>query len=539
MSDDSEFLQHEPCPSCGSSDAGSRYTDGHFYCFSCRHYEGGDGEEHQPTRRKRVADLLPTGEYIALTKRKLTEETCRRGGYSVGKMGGKPVQIAAIIDPTTGEEVAQKVRTPDKDFVWRGEKSDALYLMHLCKDGGRKIVITEGEIDALSVLQIQEFKWPVVSITKGAKGAAKQLKANLATLEKFDEVVLMFDNDEAGREAVAECAPIFRPGKCKIATLPLKDANDMLVADKGEDVIRAIWQAKSYRPDGIVTIKDIKEKALRPIELGLPWFLPAMTKLTHGRRYGEIYTFGAGTGVGKTDFLTEQIAFDISELKEKVALFFLEQEPEESAKRLAGKIKSRRFHVPDAGWKQEELVAALDVLEADDRVSFYDHFGCAEWTLIENHIRFLAHSEGVRIFYVDHLTALADPANERESLETLMGAVGGLVKELKIIVHLVSHLSTPEGKPHEEGGRVMIRHFKGSRAIGFWSHFMFGLERNQQSDDDAERKTTTFRVLKDRYTGQSTGEVFYLGYDVEHGRLHETEPPSDHAFAGKEEHQDF
>jgi twinkle protein len=71
----------------------------------------------------------------------------------------------------------------------------------------------------------------------------------------------------------------------------------------------------------------------------------------------------------------------------------------------------------------------------------------------------------------------------------------------------------------------MIRHFKGSRSIGFWSFFMFGLERNQQSDDPDEQKLTVFRCLKDRYTGQSTGKTFGLSYDVETGRLFECALP--------------
>ena len=66
---------------------------------------------------------------------------------------------------------------------------------------------------------------------------------------------------------------------------------------------------------------------------------------------------------------------------------------------------------------------------------------------------------------------------------------------------------------------MTIRHFKGSRAIGFWSHFMFGLERNQQADDEVERQTLTFRVLKDRYTGRSTGEKLYFTYDHDSGRI--------------------
>ena len=102
--------------------------------------------------------------------------------------------------------------------------------------------------------------------------------------------------------------------------------------------------------------------------------------------------------------------------------------------------------------------------------------------------------------------------------------IAGYEKELGIIIHLVSHLATPDGKPHEEGGRVMIRHFKGSRAIGFWCHFMFGMERNQQAEDMEERHTTTFRVLKDRLTGQSVGQCVYFEYDQETARLFETEP---------------
>jgi hypothetical protein len=60
---------------------------------------------------------------------------------------------------------------------------------------------------------------------------------------------------------------------------------------------------------------------------------------------------------------------------------------------------------------------------------------------------------------------------------------------------------------------VMIRHFKGASAIGFWSHFMFGLERDQQNDDPAMRSVTTFRCLKDRYTGNAPASVIYYGYD--------------------------
>jgi twinkle protein len=134
----------------------------------------------------------------------------------------------------------------------------------------------------------------------------------------------------------------------------------------------------------------------------------------------------------------------------------------------------------------------------------------------------------VRLFYLDHLTALAAAEDdERTALERIMAEMASLAKELRVIIHFISHLSRPEGKPHEEGGRVMIRHFKGSRAIGFWSHFMFGLERDQQNDDPAVRSVTTFRCLKDRYTGNATGECIHYGYDEGIGRLVACDAPSE------------
>lgn len=537
MSDDSYAIAKEPCPSCGSRDNLVRYSDGHAYCFGigCNHYEPADGETDEPRaepHRRTVYDLIEPGQFIALSKRGLTEETCRRAGYSVSSYHGQAVQIAAIKDPETGQTQGQKVRFPNKDFKYLGDaKDDPFFMQHLWKDGGKRIVITEGEIDACTVFQVQNYKWPVVSITKGIKGAKKQIQQNLLFLDKFDEVVLMFDMDEPGRAGAIECAAVFKPGRCKIAYLSLKDPNELHLAGKDDEIVTAIWNAKSYRPDGIVTLSDLRDRILAEPEQGFPWWDERLTKLTFGRRLGETYAFGAGTGVGKTDWFTEQMQFDMTHLNQPIAVFALEQQPDETGKRLAGKHAGKRFHIPKeaGGWTQDELVSALDTLEASGKVFFYDNFGATDWDVISTTIRFLAHSEGVKLFYLDHLTALAAAEDdELGALKRIMSEMAALAKELKIIIHFISHLSRPkEGKPHEEGGRVMIKHFYGSSAIGFWSHFMFGLERDQQNENEALRGITTFRVLKDRYTGNATGECVHYGYDTEIGRLFATEMPDE------------
>ena len=535
----SVFLCKEPCPSCGSRDNLARYSDGHGHCFGCEYFEPADDENHplstSKNRKPRMSDdLLPQGEFTAITSRGISEDTCRRYGYSVGRMGKKRCHIAAYRDQDN-DVVAQHIRLKGKEFPWIGDTRSGLQLFgqHATRDGASKVIITEGEIDAMSVYEViggGRNRWGVVSIYSGAKAAKKDIAANLQWLSDAEEIVLMFDTDDPGTEAARECARMFEPGKCKIASLPLKDANEMLQAGRGSEIVDAIFEAKEYRPQGIKTVADVRAQVVEDPVYGLPYFDERLTKATLGRRMGELAAWGAGTGVGKTDNLTQQIEFDLYHLNEPVGLVFLEQQPPETVRRIAGKHAGRLFHIPpeelEDRWTKEDLSDAVDAIDKTP-LFMYDHFGQADYQDIEDYIRYLHHAHGVRVFYLDHLTALAAQAsNERQELEVIMSRLGGLVKELDIWIGIISHLATPDGKPHEEGGRVMIRHFKGSRAIGFWCHFMFGLERDQQAEDEDEKSTTTLRVLKDRVTGRATGKTFLYGFDHEEGRMFPKDRPS-------------
>ena len=478
-----------------------------------------------------------TGEPENLIARSISQDVCKKYRYwvgkipsdypagahtTLGKLKGKTVHIANYYDDE-GELVGQKVRGPNKEFAVIGTVSNLLFGRHTAPAGGKVLAITEGEIDALSYAEARE-NWPAVSLPNGATSAKAAISANLEYIESFEKVILFFDNDAAGRKAIEQVKGIISPGKVFIHALSdeYKDLNEALCAGDMKAIIHAVYQAEEVRLDGIVEIDDILEDAMKPVESGLPWFLEALTKLTYGRRWGELYAFGAGTGIGKTDLLSEQIAFDINTLGMKVGVIMLEQKPKETAIRVAGKTANRRFHVPvldqsNPEWTKEQLRDCLLMLRG--KMIMYDSFGSTEWKRVKDAIRHMNKGHGVCIFYVDHLTAMADTSDERGSLEQIMKEMAGIANELQIIIHFVSHLATPNGTPHEEGGRVMIRHFKGSRSIGFWSYFMFGLERDQQSDDVTERHRTTLRVLKDRYTGQATGATIDLGYDARTGRI--------------------
>jgi twinkle protein len=477
-----------------------------------------------PTKRKRMGKAVDfiEGELRALPVRGLSEETCKKWGYRVAEFNGKAVQVADYRD-TSGTLVGQKVRFANKDFTILGDlKPAGLYGQHLWRDGGKLVVVTEGEIDALTVSQLQGNKWPVVSLPNGAQSAKKALSASLEWLEQFEAVVLMFDDDEPGRKAVEQCSALFTPGKCKVARIPgFKDANEAHQAGKGALVIDAMWGAKTYRPDGVIDAIDLIELASEPIPQGDPWPFPSVTRWTHGRRPGELYALGAGTGVGKTDVFTQIIAHDITALKKRCGVLYLEQPPVETLRRIAGKLVAKRLHVPGQATPAEMREAVTRVGKTNG-LFLFDHFGSSDFDLILQRIRYMVVSLDCEHIFLDHLTALvAQEEDERKALDSIMAKLAGQAQELKHKLHFISHLATPEGKPHEEGGRVMIRHFRGARSIGFWSHFMFGLERNQQAEDAAERSTTTLRCLKDRNTGAATGLTLGLAYDHDTGLLSE------------------
>lgn len=526
MSENNPVVGREPCPSCGSRDNLARYAKGDAYCFTpgCGHYEPPtDGTAREPPPRDTSGIDWLKGEYRALGRRGLTEETCRKFDYAVADTGNGPVQVATYW--RDGLRVAQKVRTPDKRFWAVGDmRSTDLYGQHLWPATGRRVVVTEGEIDALSVAQAFGLTWPVVSVPNGAGSAEAAFRKALPWLEGYTEVVIWFDNDDVGRQAAEKVARLLKPGRAKLAfaPAPYKDASDMLMAGDVRGLCRVVYDATTWRPEGIVTVADVRERVLVPTAKGDPWPWPGLTEATFGRREGEVYALGAGTGVGKTDFLTQTIAHDVVTLGRTCGVLYLEQLPVETVRRIAGKLVSKRLHVPDGSWTEDELRDAVAQLEATNRLHLFDAFGATSWDVVGATIRYMAAGLGCEHIFLDHLTALAAAEeDERKALERIMAELAGLAQEHRIKLHFVSHLATPEGKPHEEGGRVMIRHFKGSRAIGFWSHFMFGLERNQQADDPEERAVTTLRCLKDRFTGNANGLTWTMRYDPATGLLNE------------------
>jgi twinkle protein len=523
---DSTFISHEPCEKCGSSDARATYDDGHSYCFNCQAHEkeGGSNTEskHQATNGspKVGRSGFLWGSVKELRNRSVTEATCRKWGYMVGTHNGAACHIASFYGED-GAIVAQKIRLPNKNFLALGDFSKAgLYGAHLWS-GGKKLVITEGEIDALSVSQVQDYKWPVVSLPNGAAGAKKIIASNFDYLNQFEEIIFMFDNDDAGRKAAKECAAVLPVGKAKLAILPLKDANEMLVAGQGAEIIRAIWNAPVFRPDGIVDGRELWDTVSKElVNDGTPYPWEGLNALSHGIRKGEIVTLCAGSGIGKSQ-ICKEIAFDLIQRDSTVGYIALEENVRRTSLGLMSLHLNKNILLNPAAADATEKRAAFEATVGSGKCFLYDHFGSMDSDNLVNRMRYMITGCGCEYIFLDHLSIVVsglESGDERRFIDNTMTRLRSLVEELKFGLLLVSHLRRPDGRGHEEGGLTSLSQLRGSAGIAQLSDMVFGLERNQQ--DEEEPDVTRVRVLKNRWSGQ-TGVATSLEYGHDTGRLTE------------------
>ncbi|MDM0006465.1 toprim domain-containing protein [Variovorax sp. J22G73] len=525
MSDDSTLVCKGPCPDCGSSDACATYDDGHTYCFSCGSYGHGDGER---TAVSRAPSDLIRGEYKDLTKRGIDASTCKLWGYMVGKnRDGEPVQLATYCD-TMGEPVAQKMRTKDKEFMVLGSlKKAGLYGQHLWRSGGKKVIITEGEIDALTVSQAQANRWPVVSVPNGAQGAKKALAAQLDWLKSFEEIVLWFDNDEPGRDAAEECARILPMGKVKIITTPdgLKDANDLLREKGMKAVTDATWNGRAYRPDGIVTGEDLTvERLKQKTAPGWQTPYPKLNELTRGVRPRQLWLMVAGTGVGKStdarEFAYHALTCADKSNRRKVGMMFLEESVEDTAKYLvaldnnvlAEDLEDNPDILTDAQWAKSHAA-----LLGGGCYQAYDHFGATDSEGLLNKVEFMA-LNGAELIFLDHLT-IAATGEDNEGVDKLMVGLRSIIERTGVSVIAIAHLRKAKSgdTPAEEGGQIKLDDIKGSGSMKQVPDVVTGKERDQQADGP-EKDESLIRSLKVRRGGK-TGPADHLRYNTKTGRL--------------------
>lgn len=542
---ESEFVQHLQCENCGSSDANSLYTDGHQYCFGCEHYVPGDGGEGHSRAPARIAEgclefSKAQGRFVDLPSRGLLTDICKKYGYWVGKLNGVNYQIANYYGED-GTLVGQKLRDKDKTFKARGEMGKELLFGRHLWNGGKKIVITEGEIDCLTVAQIQGGKYPVVSLPQGSKSAKGCIAANYEYLDQFEEIILMFDMDEPGRQAAQEAAEVGPAGKMKVAVLPLKDANECLLAGQSKAIMDAIWNASPFIPDGVVSAKSLKQRVKeKKVAPSIPLSAPAeLREMTKDAREGELLLVTSGSGSGKSTFVRQNTYNWFHRMGINVGVAMLEEAVEETVQDLVGLHLETRYRQNPEATTEEQFDAAFDSIFETDRLFLYDSFAESVEDRLIAKLHYMVKAQGCKVIVLDHISivvsAMDDNSDERKTIDRLMTKLKAFAKTNSVLMVVICHLKNPEkGTPHEEGRVIKVTDLRGSGALRQLSDTIIAAERNQQGEFP---NIVLFRVLKCRFTG-NTGVAGYMKYNPQTGWLElmpEGWTPEGGTWAGQEE----
>ena len=527
-----EWLSKGPCSTCNSSDAKVLHSDGHSYCFSCE-TRFDDDSKVIPMTNPKSSGLKTSGEVSAIDDRHIDRETIKAFNVEVIKSGSTITHHIYKYFDADGNHIANKVReVQGKKFWSEGNVSTSLLFgENMFSSGGKYITVCEGEIDAMSIWQMNG-KYPTVSIKNGAASAVENCKKAFEYLNKFDTVVLCFDNDDPGKKAAQSVAQLFEPNKCKIVTLELKDANEYLKASKREQFMKEWWNAKPYTPAGIINLADLGASLYEEeyCETCLyPW--PKLNDKTYGMRTGELVCFTSGAGMGKSSIIRELMHHIMNSTKDNIGVLCLEENTKNTAFNIMSVEANARLYIKEirSQFTRTQLEEWQDKTVNSGRFFAFDHFGSASNNEILDRVRYMAKALDCKWIFLDHLSILVSGneefGDERKSIDVLMTKLRSLVEETGIALLLVSHLRRPSGdRGHEDGKEVSLSHLRGSASIAHLSDSVIALERNQQADDDTEANTTTIRILKNRYTGD-TGIACYLFYDKETGRMTQIDNP--------------
>lgn len=541
-----EVVSKGHCPDCGSDDNLVTYGDGHRYCYTpgCGLKTPIDPHTQLPTKAKRKsqtvsdhANAVPfTTDHISegIKARGLAKETLQKYGYFIHKENGKFIHVAPYYEQT-GQAAYQKYRNKEKDFWFTPISETApkttdlqLFGQHVWGEKhDKKVVVTEGELDAMSVAQAMKFKVPVVSIIQGADSAVKSLKANYRWLDRFEEIILWMDNDEVGQSVLSDCANLFTPGKVKtIKVEGFKDASDMLQKGKAGEIYSAVWGASVWAPEGIVNAALCGDDMEQPAAVKVadyPW--ERLTEVTKGILEREVIYHVAGTGVGKTSMIVE-IMHQLLKEGVKFGVMRFEDTRQKAQMDLMSRHVERRLHVEQLEKPDPKGMRALHTeVFSNGLVELFDP-ETADWSFdgILGYVRYMAKALDCKVIFIDPLSfivAAVNSSDERKALDHVAYKLAQAVKQMGVNLQITHHLNRGDGKAFEEGGEISLKNIRGSAGIANFSMGVFGYERNQQGD---RPDLTRIRVLKNRFAGW-TGVADTLKWDDARGTQEATDEP--------------
>ena len=407
---------------------------------------------------------------------------------------------------------AKKI-TPGERKAWRDAGTmPVLYGMWKC-DYEKPLVITEGEIDALSC---HEAGIPnACSVPSGADDFT-WLDTCWDFVQRFSEIYIFGDNDVPGLEMIKRLCVKLSDKRIFVVEHECKDANELLYR-KGAAAVKAAYDnAKEVPVIGLVRLADVMPLDLSKLE-SVGTSLKELDSYLGGFMFGDVTVWSGKRGEGKSTLLSN-IMLDAVDENKKVCAYSGELRADRfqywTDLQAAGKGNIKNYYNEQRSktvyFVESEIKAKIHQWYAD-KYWLYDNLAATseEDVSILRLFEKAAKRYDCRVFMVDNLmTADYGKTNDDDFYRNQSSFVGKLVEfanRHNVHVHLVAH-------PRKTGKKLEADDVSGSGDITNRAANVITLERTPQSVNDCD---LILSIKKNRWEGkQGTVKLNYC--DISH-----------------------
>lgn len=383
------------------------------------------------------------------------------------------------------------------------------------KENPKKVIITEGEFDAMTLIQ---NGFPAVSITLGANNFPDDWIQRFAGVEN---IYICYDHDIDGQAGAKLAASKLGVDRCKNVLLPSvdgrkkTDVTDFFTTDKKtkKDFSDILKNSKAISEELVLHIRDISP-ALRELILsgdtyGIGTGYEMLDDLVGGLRKGRLIVISGLTSVGKSSF-ADCIALNIANRDIPVLMFSLEMPPVDTVKKfliLHTKLSGKELReVKDPSDKLKTIDKALIYFSAEGKngngvpIYFYNKSGMLKLAEVETGIKIAQTKYDCKVVVVDHLQYFnINPNNVTADTAFIVRQLKDIAVRYNIPIVLLAHLNRG-GRATQRKGLYTpaLSDLRDSGSIEQDADQVLFVCRDSENDDLKERQKAFIKIAKNR-----------------------------------------
>ena len=398
--------------------------------------------------------------------------------YRIGERGDEIIFPFLLPDGVLALAKTRKAEDGAAPKPTAAECEPVLFGWQAVPENAREIVITEGEIDALSWAA---WGYAAMSIPfGGGKGAKQQwIENEFDRLSRFEKIYISTDMDKPGEEAAEEIVSRLGRHRCYRVELPFKDANACLVEGMtAEEIAKHVAAAKSLDPAGLKRAAEYFDKVAHlfwPAHEERPGYTLPMQKFA-GKvffRPAELTLWSGASGSGKSQIISDCIPHWIRE-GSRVCVASFEMRGEQTLRRMAKQTGG--VDRPTEPF----LRMIFDYL--DPGLLLYERVGKAGVAELLEIFDYARAKYGCDQFVIDSLMRLGIAQDDYTGQEKAVFQIVDWTIQHSVHVHMVAH----SRKGERGSGAPETEDIKGAMEIGANAFNILTVWRNRKHEEQVQ-----------------------------------------------------